>query len=115
LRMHMSGSLAYQFGYVDERGNYLPMPFVKRSNVPMLADAPSSSVEGFQSANHGECGQNVLNQDLSCQYLSLCVSTEGDHVFLNEDGQHAAGLNARDNVLGRSEAFPAGLVRFIRQ
>jgi hypothetical protein len=114
LRMHMSGSFAYQFGYVDSRGKYRPMPFVRRGDAPMLADAPSPAA-GFQSANHGGCGQNVLNQDLSCQYLSLCVSVEGDHVYLNEEGQHAAGRNSRDFVLGRSEASPAGLLHFIRQ
>jgi hypothetical protein len=108
LRMHMSGSFAYQFGYVDNQGKYLPMNFSGRSDVPMLADAPSPAA-GFQSANHGGCGQNVLYQDLSCRYLSLCVSPEGDHVFLNEEGQHAAGCNSQDCVLGRSEASPAGL------
>ena len=115
LRMHMSGSYAYHFGYIDENGNYRPMPFGARSDVPMLADAPSFSVEGFQSANHGGCGQNVLNQDLSCSYRSLCVSAQGDHIFLNANGQHAAGRNARDAVLGRSEASPAGLLLPVRQ
>jgi hypothetical protein len=110
LRKHMSGSFAYQFGYIDEHGKYLPTKFFSRSDVPMLADAPSFSVDGFQSANHGGCGQNVLSQDLSCRYLSLCVSSRGDHIFLNERGQHAAGRNDHDVVLGRSEATPAGLL-----
>ncbi len=108
LKIYMSGSFAYQFGFVDENGKYRPMEFVARGDAPMLADAPSSSVEGFQSANHGGCGQNVLNQDLSCRYLSLCILGRGDHVFLNENGQHAAGRSAHDAVLGRSEASPAG-------
>ena len=108
LKMHMSGSFAYQFGYVDEDGKYRPMQFVARSDAPMLADAPSPSADGFQSTNHGGCGQNVLSQDLSCRYLSLCVPARGDHMFLNEIGQHAAGRHAQDAVLGRSEASPAG-------
>lgn len=115
LRTHMSGSFAYQFGYVDENGKYRQMQFVARGDAPMLADAPSFSVAGFQSANHGGCGQNVLNQDLSCRYLSLCVSSKGDHMFLNEIGEHAAGRNAHDAVLGRSEASPAGLLLPIRE
>ena len=109
LRMHMSGSFAYQFGYVDRDGRYRPMQFVARGDAPMLADAPSFSVDGFQSANHGGCGQNVLYQDLSCRYLSMCISDLEDHIFLNEEGQHAAGRSARDVVLGRSEASPKGL------
>jgi hypothetical protein len=114
-RMHMSGSYAYQFGYVDNQGEYRRTPFVDRGDAPMLADAPSPSVEGFQSANHGGCGQNVLNQDLSCRYFSLCIPTPDDHPFLNEEGRHAAGRSSRDTVMGRSEATPAGLGNFVGQ
>jgi hypothetical protein len=108
LRMYMSGSYAYQFGYVDDNGKYRRTEFVARSDVPMLADAPSFSVDGFQSANHGDCGQNVIYQDLSCRYSDQCISASHDHLFLNENGQHAAGRHANDAVLGRSEASPAG-------
>lgn len=110
LQQHMSGSFAYQFGFFDKLGKYCPIKFVARSDVPMLADAPSFAVDGFQSANHGGCGQNVLNQDLSCRYLSVCVSPGGDHIFLNAQRQHAAGRNSHDTVLGRSEVTPAGLL-----
>ena len=111
LQKHMAGSYAYQFGYVDENGNYQPMQFVARSDAPMLGDAPSFSVAGFQSANHDGCGQNVLYQDLSSRYCSNCVTeNQGDHLYLNDQGQHAAGRSAQDAVLGRSEASPAGLV-----
>ncbi len=115
LQMHMSGSFAYQFGYVDENGKYRRVEFVARGDVPMLADAPSFSVDGFQSANHGGCGQNVIYQDLSCSYSNQCISASHDHLFLNANGQHAAGRNAHDAVLGRSEASPAGVLLPVRQ
>jgi len=115
LQMHMSGSFAYQFGYVDDNGKYRRMEFVARGDVPMLADAPSFFVDGFQSANHGGCGQNVIYQDLSCRYSNQCISASHDHLFLNANGQHAAGRNAHDAVLGRSEASPAGLLLPVRQ
>lgn len=111
LQKHMSGSFAYQFGYLDAKGKYSRIKFVRRGDAPMLADAPSFSIAGFQSANHGGCGQNVLYQDLSSRYCGNCVSeNRGDHLFLNDQGRPAAGLSDHDAVLGRSEASPAGQI-----
>ncbi len=111
LRQHMSGSYAYQFGYLDSDGSYLPMPFVGRSDVPILADRPNLSASGMESSNHGGCGQNIFSQDGSSRFLSTCESDECvGHPFLNDDGRHAAGKSERDNVLGRSDATPAGSV-----
>jgi len=109
MRKFMAGSYAYRLGYLNERGEYQRVKFVGRGDAPMLADAPSFSVAGFQSANHGGCGQNVIFQDLSSRYCNQCV-TEGsdDHLFLNADGKQAAGRHAMDVVLGRSEIGPAG-------
>jgi len=110
LRKFMSGSYAYRFGYFDRSGRYRQVKFEGRSDAPMLADAPSVSVAGFQSPNHGGCGQNVIFQDLSSRYFYRCTAgVNADHLFLNEDHRHAAGRNAHDIVLGRSEADPAGV------
>jgi len=109
LRKSMGGSYAYRLGYLNQRGQYLPVKFVGRGDAPMLADAPSFAVAGFQSANHGGCGQNVIFQDLSCRYCSRCISPVGnDHLFLNAVGRQAAGRYMKDVVLGRSEIGPAG-------
>jgi len=106
----MAGSYAYRFGYHDQSGQYRQVKFEGRSDAPMLADAPSVSVAGFQSPNHGGCGQNVIFQDLSSRYFQQCTAGENaDHLFLNEAHRHAAGRNAHDIVLGRSEADPAGV------
>jgi len=105
MRKFMAGSYAYRFGYRDENGRYRQVKFEGRSDAPMLADAPSISVAGFQSPNHGGCGQNVVFQDLSGRHFNQCTAGEhADHLFLNEDHEHAAGRHARDVVLGRSEA-----------
>lgn len=105
----MSADYAYRMGFYDQQGRYCEVVFDGSSDSPMLADAPSFSVAGFQSPNHEGCGQNVVFQDLSVRYLRQCVSNDTtDHIFLNEDNQHAAGRHARDVVLGRSEVGPAG-------
>ena len=111
LHGHLTGIYAYQFGYIDEEKNYLPMPFLGRSDVTMLGDSPDLSLAGVQSSNHGGCGQNILGQDGSVRFLSTCESNSCiGHPFLNDEGQHAAGRGQRDNVLGRSDATPAGTI-----
>ena len=112
LQKVMAGSYAYQFGYIDEEETYQPMPFVGRRDSPMLADRPSVSANGWQSSNHGDCGQNIVGQDCSVTFTSRCKSEKGSvgHPFLNDAGQHAAGRDVHDSVLGRSEATPSGIL-----
>ena len=107
---NMGGSFAYRIGYVDKQKNYRQIEFGGRSNAPVMADKPCTSVVGFQSANHGGCGQNVLFQDQSVRYLQFCIETDRSdrHWFLNEDKQPAAGKNLHDIVMIRSEATPFG-------
>ncbi len=107
LLKRMSGSYAYRLGYRDKRGAYRQPKFSGHGNSPLLADTPSFDVVGFQSANHGGCGQNVLFQDQSVRYCNECVSLQNkDHLFLNTAGEHAAGSHRDDVVLGRSETMP---------
>ncbi|MCH2113521.1 MAG: DUF1559 domain-containing protein [Pirellulales bacterium] len=109
LRERMSGSYAYRIGYVNTHGEYHPAKFVGGSHAPLLADAPSFSVAGFQSDNHGGCGQNILYQDLSTHYIRQCVDGDSkDHLFLNADDQHAPGRHLQDVVLLRSEVILTG-------
>jgi hypothetical protein len=109
IRQHMAGSYAYRLGYRDQAGNYHQVRFMRLNTSPMLADTPSFSIAGFQSANHGGCGQNVLFQDLSSRHVKLCLTQDDvDHLYLNEDHKHAAGRHKHDVVLGRSEVGPSG-------
>ena len=104
---YMAGDYAFSIGYQDKAGQMHQVDFSGNRQVPMLADAPSSSIAGYQSANHGGCGQNVLFQDLSCSYRTQCKCSERrDHWFLNDEGQVAAGRHAADMVLGASAATP---------
>jgi len=109
LRERMSGSYAYRIGYVNTHGEYHPVKFVGGGHAPLLADAPSFSVAGFQSDNHGGCGQNILYQDLSTHYIRQCVGGDSqDHLFLNADDQHAPGRHLQDVVLLQSEVILIG-------
>jgi type II secretory pathway pseudopilin PulG len=113
----MSGSYAFSGGYFDERHNYHPVSFTARGYTPMLGDAHSFATTGFRSANHGGCGQNILFQDLSTRHYQECVAPAApcenravtiDNFYFNRNGQHAAGLDATDAVLLRSEYGPNG-------
>ena len=106
-RERMSGSFAYRIGYLSREGVYHHVKFTGTSNAPLLADAPSFSIAGFQSANHGGCGQNVLYQDLSARYNRQCLGNDHeDHMFLNANLEQAPGRHLRDVVLLRSEVVP---------
>lgn len=110
----MGGSFAYRIGYFDRRGNYRQVKFTGSSSQPMMADRPSYEMVGFQSPNHGTCGQNVLFQDGSVRYVQICIQTGPDrHWFLNEQDKHAAGMHQSDIVMGRSEASPSGTITLI--
>lgn len=103
----MGGSFAYRVGYFDKHGNYRQVEFIARSSAPMMADKPSFGFAALQSANHGGGGQNVLFQDRSVRYYSVCKQEGRDkNWFLNEDGQPAAGKHESDVVMIRSEARP---------
>lgn len=107
MRQLMAGDYAYSLGYEDAQGQIRQVHLSGSRFVPMLADAPSSAIAGYQSANHGGCGQNVLFQDLSVKYCKQCKCQEKrDHWFLNDDGQPAAGRHQDDIVLGSSAATP---------
>jgi type II secretory pathway pseudopilin PulG len=107
MRQFMAGDYAFSMGYRDAQGHIHQVHFVSSREIPMLADAPSASIAGFQSANHGGCGQNVLFQDLSVRYCKQCkCHKKRDHWFLNDDGQSAAGCHEGDIVLGASGSTP---------
>lgn len=109
VRECMGGSYAFSLGYRDEQGNFRQIPFAYQKTIPLLADAPSFHVPGFQSANHGACGQNVIFHDLHASYRKVCFSEGLDnHWYLNDEGKPAAGHRVTDIVLGRSEYSPRG-------
>jgi hypothetical protein len=107
MRQVMAGDYAFSVGYRDPRGKIRQVHFIASRERPMLADAPSALIAGFQSANHGGCGQNVLFQDLSVRYCKQCkCENKLDHWFLNDYGKPAAGCHEDDIVLGGSGVTP---------
>lgn len=107
LRKLMAGDYAYNLGYRAPSGRIQQIHFVGSAYLPLLSDAPSLAIAGYQSANHGGCGQNVIFQDLSCRYIKCYqAQNQQDHWYLNDEGQPAAGCRSTDIVLAPSEATP---------
>jgi hypothetical protein len=105
-RRWMGGSYAYRIGY-RERGHYCNLRDSRCPRTPLMADEPCYLRVDLKSMNHGGCGQNVLYQDGSVRYLKSCkLPNRDDHLFLNAEGEPAAGCGPLDTVLGRSDATP---------
>jgi hypothetical protein len=76
-----------------------------------MADAPSPSLDGLPSGNHGASVQNVLLEDCSVRSfraddLSTIYLILGDYPFLNEDQEVAPGKHAQDAVVAPANARP---------
>jgi len=115
-RRMMGGSYGYNLGYV-EGDTYRTVKNRGRRTFALMADAPSTSLEGRRSNNHGGCGQNVLYEDGHVRYTTGCAQEDvDDHIFLNDAGIVAAGMHAEDAVIGSSLAspFPQGLIKLDR-
>ena len=88
---------------------YHYVKYTGRTSQPMLGDAPWLSPQGVRSANHDGLGQNVLDEDLSVHYRETSEQgPAGDNIYLNLEGEHAAGCNRTDIVLIRGDCGPEG-------
>jgi hypothetical protein len=110
LRRVMNGDYGYHLPCVVN-GRYVAVRDQNRHTFAIMADAPSPSLDGQPSGNHGSQVQNVLFEDgtvrcfkwedLSALYLIL-----GDYPFLNEDKEVAPGKHAQDAVIAPANARP---------
>jgi anti-sigma factor RsiW len=106
LRSMMGGSYGYSLGYVED-GRYVSTRNLSRPTFALMADAPSDTLPGFQSENHGGQGQNVLFEDGHVRFLTSSRPIEdGDDVFVNDTGLVAAGDHRNDSVVAGSAAAP---------
>jgi len=106
LRSLMGGSYGYSLGYVED-GRYVSTRNLSRPTFALMADAPSDTLPGFQSENHGGRGQNVLFEDGHVGFLTSPGPIEdGDDVFVNDTGLVAAGDHRNDSVVAGSGAAP---------
>jgi prepilin-type processing-associated H-X9-DG protein len=104
----LSMCYAYSLGYRDENGVWHTPGDAKEgdlSQTPVMADRPPSEGIVKNSVNHDGKGQNVLFADGHLEFLED-RKIAGDDIFLNTDKRVAAGLGARDIVLGYSAARP---------
>ena len=106
LRSLTGGSYGYSLGYVED-GRYVSTRNLSRPTFALMADAPSDTLPGFQSENHGGRGQNVLFEDGHVGFLTSSRPIEdGDDVFVNDTGLVAAGDHRNDSVVAGSGAAP---------
>ena len=107
LRRNMGGSYGYNLGYVKD-GKLQGTKNLGRTHFAVMADAPHSGPDGPRSLNHGGKGQNVLFEDghVAFRTTSKVKGETVDDIYLNDDGQIAAGKHENDAVLGASTARP---------
>ena len=108
---HLFPGYAYSLGFRDGAGRIhgpaSALPDVPTAQMPLLADAGPVGSFG-NSPNHASRGQNVLFTDghVAFKTQRSMAGLPGDDIYLNQDNQIAAGLNARDTVLGTGNAAP---------
>ena len=103
-RRQMAGDYGYSLGYMQNREHVWPRNLGRAHRI-ILADSPSSNLEGRRSANHGGNGQNCLFEDGHWRFVTGHASGE-DAIYENEYGIVAPGVDANDNVIGASHLSP---------
>lgn len=111
LQQTMGGSYGYSLGY-QNGGRYVPIRDRRRPHFAIASDAPNGATSGHPSENHGRLGQNFLFEDGHVEFLASPQSARsgGDHFFLNDNGEVAAGLHENDAVIGAGATPP---IRFV--
>ena len=104
LQQTMGGSYGYSLGYAEEN-QYQARKNQGRSHIVLLADLPSSDLEGRRSSSHGGTGQNCLFEDGHVDFVK--GHTIGhDQIFENDLGLIGTGLHDGDNVIAASHIPP---------
>jgi hypothetical protein len=106
LQKSMGGDFGYSMGY-HENGAYRAPQNVGRTNVVLLADAPSNTLPGRRSSNHGRSGQNCLFEDGRVQFVAG-HAVGPDAIYENDYGIVAPGSHPDDSVIAPSHLSPVG-------
>lgn len=69
-----------------------------RPTFAVLADAPSSSLPGYQSTSHSGRGLNVWFEDGHVRFITS-PKLPGDNIFLNRRGRIGPGVDRNDSVI----------------
>jgi hypothetical protein len=109
-RSTMGGSYAVRVGRLNGK-QYIWIGSPGDCRSPRLIDAPSRDNLAATSPHHGGGGQNVLYDDGHVGFVvGHYVPAWGDHFFLNNDNQPAAGSHERDAVMLPSEYTPVPML-----
>ena len=109
LQKSMGGDFGYSMGY-QENGTYRAPQNAGHTNVVLLADAPSNTLPGRRSSNHGKSGQNCLFEDGRVQFIAG-HSVGRDAIYENDYGIVAPGSNPNDSVIAPSHLSPTGAAK----
>lgn len=107
LQKSMGGNYGYSLGQ-KENGVYRAPQNSGRTNVVLLADAPSIALPGRRSSNHGSHGQNGLFEDGRVQFIAG-HSIGRDAIYENDYGIVAPGSHPDDSVIAPSHLSPTGV------
>jgi len=104
---------SYSLGYLDQNGDHHGPRRERSWNnndlIPIIADIPArDGPDGMQrhnSLNHG--GQNVLYIGGNVRFCKTPhAGLNDDHIYVNQEGKVAAGVNRWDAVLGCRDDKP---------
>jgi hypothetical protein len=100
----MGGDYGYTLGYRSADGSLQPNRNTRRAHHPLMADAPDETDE--RSRNHPDGAHHVLYEDGSIRRIFGNDLHKDDHLFRNNDGKVAAGVDPEDAVIGASQDRP---------
>ena len=100
----MGGDYGYTLGHRDASGELLPIVDQHRRHHPLMADSPNES--GERSDNHPEGVHFILFEDGHVERAQADALHHDDHLYRNHDGEHRAGKDAEDAVIGDSHHQP---------
>ena len=101
----MGGDYGYTLGHRDASGSLQPIIDQHRRHHPLMADAPNES--GHRSDNHPKGLHHILFEDGRVERVQADdLHRDDDHLFRNHDGEHRAGKDVDDAVIGDSHHQP---------
>jgi hypothetical protein len=101
----MGGDFGYTLGHRDANGVLQENRDRRRTHHPLMADAPNES--GHRSDNHPEGFHHILFEDGRVEQVQADdLHRDDDHLYRNHDGEHRAGRDAEDAVIGDSHHQP---------
>lgn len=101
----MGGDFGYTLGHRCPEGRLQPNRDLRRTNHPVLADAPAPCCE--KSQNHPDGYHYILFEDGHFERRHVDSLHKGDdHLYRNRSGAVAAGVDQNDAVIARSHEQP---------